>query len=101
MAQAPANGTTPAEAEWGQSACNCELRDVHFARLNTRLGVKVPCGVVIEAEACTNSSPFTVTDAFLASPSKFGVVARSAVTKHELTRTLRLTQLGRLKWKSF
>jgi hypothetical protein len=34
---------------------------------------------VIGAEACTSSSPFTVTDAFRASPSKLGVVARLAV----------------------
>src|SRR5258707_1973939 len=51
----------------------------HFARLKMRLGVNVPCGVAIEAEVCISSSPFNVTEALRASPSKFGVVARSAV----------------------
>jgi hypothetical protein len=54
-------------------------KSAYFARLKTRLGVNVPCDVAIEAEVCISSSPLNVTDALRASPSKFGVVARSAV----------------------
>ena len=35
----------------------------YFARFQTILGLNVPWGVVIGAETCTSSSPFSVTDA--------------------------------------
>ena len=67
-------------ADHSVSACRRPGRpSSHLARFQTMLGLNVPLGPVTGAETCTSSSPFNVTDALRASPSKFGAVARSAV----------------------